>query len=768
LPVFGDVNILRDYRASNKPFIQARKHLSFLKEFESGMTDRIIVVANRLPVTVAQTEEGLAYKASPGGLVTALSSLAGKYEQVWIGWPGELDLELIDQEEVKTKLKTDFNSIPVFLTKPQLNRYYYGFSNKVLWPVFHYLPGRCEYDERDWRTYKQVNEIFAEAILKEIEGHENDTIWIHDYQLMLVPALVREKRPDAKIGFFLHTPFPSSEVFRVIPYRNELLWGILGASVIGFHTYGYLRHFRSSLLRLLGLNSEMNRADLETHCAKLGVYPISIDTGAIQELVSTNKLQEHTRIVQQIAKGRKIIISVDRLDYTKGIANRLRGYKKFLERNPKYASQAVFVQIAVPSRTQIPSYRDLKEEVEEIVNEINETYEGEKYPPIHYMYRSLPFDKLAAFYKQAEISLVTPLCDGMNLVAKEFVAVQKDRGVLILSEFAGAASELGEAIIINPWNPDQIADAIESAFSMAPWERSRRMSAMYTKVARNDVHYWANSFLADLLNIDCKLSQAASVTIPVNNSIRDQIVGEFKKAQSALILLDYDGTLVDFTNFPSNARPDRNLIGILEKLSAQEKTEVVVVTGRGKEDIIEWLSGLKLGLSLEHGLWLKMSAEDEWFKSIQDDQKPSWYESVKEIFGQFSRGTPGSFIEEKEYSIAWHYRLSDPEFGNWQARELVLNLTNLLANKQAEILTGKSVVEVRVAGVNKGNIMNRLSQLGKKHDFILALGDDFTDEDMFAALPETAYSIKIGTDPSKAKYRVNKVADVRNLLNRLV
>lgn len=730
------------------------------------MKKKLIVVANRLPVALSEGENGLQYKASPGGLVTALSSLKNKYEQLWIGWPGEVDLELNSAEEIKNKLKQDFASIPIFLDKHQINRYYFGFSNKVLWPILHYLPGHCDYDERDWKMYKAVNAIFAESILQQISSEE-DWIWIHDYQLFLVPSLIREKMPNAKIGFFLHTPFPSSEIFRAVPYREELLRGVLGASLIGFHTYGYLRHFRSSVLRILGLNSEVNRLDLETHSAKLGVYPISIDTKKIQESVNAPQ-KDYQQIVEQILKGRKLILSVDRLDYTKGIANRLKGYKKFLERNSKYVSESVLVQIAVPSRTQINSYRELKEEVEEIVSEINEIYEKEKNPPIHYIYRSLPFDKLIAFYKAADICLVTPLCDGMNLVAKEYVAVQKDKGVLILSELAGAASELGEAIMVNPWNPDQIADALEQAFDTAPWERTRRMTALYNKVARNDVHYWANSFFSDLAEPAFSQTPIASQTQILDSNNRQEIIDKFKQAKSALIVADYDGTLVEITNMPMNARPDHNLLSLIEQLEKKPNCDFVVATGRSRSDMVDWLGQTGIGLSVEHGLWIKFAEEKDWLKTHTDEQLPDWYDSVVEILGKFCLGTPGTFIEEKETSVVWHYRLADPEFGNWQARELTLNLTNFLANKNAEVLGGKRIVEVRIAGINKGNIFSRIQQLNKKYDFILILGDDSTDEDMFAAAPECAYSIRVGNSLSKAKHRLNKVSEVRALLSSLI
>ncbi|MDJ0626132.1 MAG: bifunctional alpha,alpha-trehalose-phosphate synthase (UDP-forming)/trehalose-phosphatase [Candidatus Caenarcaniphilales bacterium] len=728
---------------------------------------RIIVVANRLPVNISIKDDKPVYSPSPGGLVTALSSLKDSYKQEWLGWPGEVDLDIANANEIKEKLNNDFNSHPVFLTKQQVNRYYFGFSNKVLWPIMHYLPSHCDYDERDWKAYKKVNELFAENLLKEIKPSENDLIWIHDYQLMLLPALVREKLPNANIGFFLHTPFPSAEVFRAVPYRDELLKGVLGSSLIGFHTFGYLRHFRSALLRILGLNSEIYSADLENHTVKLGVYPISTDTNQIQELAHSTKIEQNLKQVKQIKRGRKLIISVDRLDYTKGISRRLKGFKKLLDRNPKYASELCMVQIAVPSRTKIASYRRLKDEVEDLVVDINEKYENEKEPPVIYMYKSVSFEKLVSFYKQADIALVTPLCDGMNLVAKEYVAVQKDKGVLILSEFAGAAAELGESVTVNPWNPDAIADALEHALGMMPWEKSRRMSAMFTKVKRNDVHYWSKSFLMDLSKTSEKDQHSNGETIPVNSQISDEILEKYKKAKSPLLLLDYDGTLVNFTSVPMNAKPDKNLLNSLEEINNCNGTEVSIVTGRAKGDIVEWFGDLNFNFSTEHGLWIKMAGEQNWHKTLPDDQHPNWYEEVKEIYSQFCRATPGSFIEEKETSIAWHYRLTDPEFGTLQARELVVNLTNFLANKPAEVMQGKSIVEVRVPGINKGSIISRIQQLDKEYDFMLAIGDDFTDEDLFSAVPEDAVTIKVGKGSSKAKYRLNKVSDVRNFLHKI-
>ncbi|MCB1139968.1 MAG: trehalose-6-phosphate synthase, partial [Leptospiraceae bacterium] len=449
------------------------------------MKERILVVANRLPVAIQVTERSFHFQPSPGGLASALSALNDSYELQWIGWPGEVDLSMIQPESIDAELKKEYNASAIFLTRRQLNRYYFGFSNRVLWPVLHYLPTHIDYDEKDFRVYREVNRIFAERIIQELQsGKTDDIVWIHDYQLMLVPAMVRERVPEARIGFFLHTPFPSSEMYRALPYRKELLKGLLGSNLIGFQTHSGLRHFRSSLLHILGLDSEINRIDLEDHSVQIGAYPISVDPAKIDAAMQEPDFEEDLRIVRQIKKGRKMILSVDRLDYTKGIPERLSAYKKFLERNPEKAAEVVLVQVAVPSRTKIPDYRHLKDQVEVIVMDIIEAHETLPDSPIQFMYRSLPFRRLAAFYSEADVALVTPYFDGMNLVAKEYVAVKKDHGVLILSELAGASSELGEAIIINPWNRDQISDALETALELSQDECTRRMSAMYERVRR--------------------------------------------------------------------------------------------------------------------------------------------------------------------------------------------------------------------------------------------------------------------------------------------
>ena len=740
---------------------------------ESNKKKKLFIVSNRLPVSIGRTDEGLSYKASPGGLASALSSLeSDKYEKLWIGWTGsEFDLDAKEIEKVKDDLKRDFGAMPIFLSRNQINRYYLGFSNKVLSPFFHYMPSQSEFQERDWDVYKEVNKVFADAVLNEIgDDIENSLIWIHDYQLMLVPQMIRQKFPKAKISFFLHIPFPSSELFQTIPHAEDLLRGLLGSSIVGFHTYGYLRHFRSSLLRILGINSDIKSVEIDSHICRLKAYPISVDTEKVHKAPDSPEGRQESSVLNKRYKNKKVLLGVERLDYTKGLLQKMIGFQRFLEQNPEYVGKVVLAQIAVPTRTKIESYRKFKEQVEDLVNEINEKYEDLGHEKvIHYMYKSLSFNRLSAYYKRADVCLVTPLRDGMNLVAKEYIAVKKDSGVLILSKMAGAASELGETLTVNPWSPHEIASTLETALNMSPSEQSDIMSILFNKISKNDIGYWSSSIISDLKSVVHDDSQVSGVKILTNNE-KESIKDRYRNASKALIALDYDGTLVEFSERLRSVKPDRALLETLRKLKESKNTELAIVSGRSKDDLMYFFgkeATSKTIFSAEHGLWIRHPEGEDWKRTLLED-RPSWYEDTKSVMYRFFRDTPGSLIEEKEYSLVWHYRGADAEFGLLQSRELVAYLTDFLANQPAEVSTGKMSVEVRPHGIHKGNIYNHLMMnFGRSYDFILAIGDDFTDEDLFVHGPEGTVSVKVGKGSSKAKHRLRNVSEVRAFLNTL-
>ena len=734
---------------------------------------KLIVVANRLPVTVTRREASneYDYTTSPGGLVSALSSLKSEYEMLWLGWPGITEPDYFDTDKVESELRKRHGLEAVFLNRLQINHHYFGFSNKVLWPVLHYMPDYTSYEKRSYQHYKEVNQIFADRIIDILEKDtlpiENKLIWIQDYQLMLLPSLLRAKFPELRIGFFLHTPFPSSELFRTLPHREELLQGLIASSLIGFHTFSYQRHFSSSVLHILGIESELSKIKLDTHTLQMGTFPIGVDAKNISEISNSSGKQrdKDIKMVRNITKGRRMILCVDRLDYTKGIPEHMKAYRKFLQKNPSLVDKVVLVQIAVPSRTEIKDYQALKDSVDEIITQFEEDYEYNELSPIRFLYRSFPFDRLAVFYQEADVAFVTPYFDGMNLVAKEYIAVKKDKGVLILSERAGAASELGEALLINPWNSDQMSISIKEALNMPLEEQERRMSAMYEKISRNDVNYWSNSFLK---NLEDHSEEEVEITPYFSTEIQQTVVKSFQKAKRRLLLLDYDGTLMEITNLPQNAKPDQELISLLSSLTKLKNTDVAIVTGRKESEIIGWLGHLKLIFSVEHGLRIRFPNEKNWHLNSPTGFVNSWYEEIREILQQYNRTTPGSFTEEKEASLCWHYRMVDPTLGRWKANELKLNLQGALANHPIEVVSAKMVIEIRLQGIDKGNIFERLNTLGYKHDFCLALGDDITDEYMFNAMPANSTGIKVGKVQTHASHRLHRVTEVRDFLRKLL
>ena len=463
------------------------------------MSKRMIFVSNRLPVFIEKKKGKVQYRPSPGGLATGLSSFYKNYESVWIGWCGVTSETLNDKEreDVRRRLLTEHRCAPVFLTRADMKNFYYGFCNKTVWPLFHYFTNYTIYDQGTWRTYAKVNERFCEIVMQ--HANADDTIWIHDYQLLLLPKLLRERLPDTKIGFFLHIPFPSFEIFRLLPWRNEILEGMMGADLIGFHTYDYVRHFLSSVSRILGHEHALGQFLVGNRFAKVDAFPMGIDyerfSGAPQKKEVRGEIE---RIRKKIRSG-KIILSVDRLDYTKGILNRLEAFDFFLRTNPSYRGKVTLILVAVPSRTGVETYRMLKREIDEMIGRINGAYGTIEWMPVWYLYQSLPFHKLAALYFLSDVALVTPLRDGMNLIAKEYIATKGDNnGILILSGMAGSVHELGEALIVNPHNREQVAEAIKAALEVPPEEQRDRNRVMQRRLKRYDVNRWARDFVERL------------------------------------------------------------------------------------------------------------------------------------------------------------------------------------------------------------------------------------------------------------------------------
>jgi trehalose 6-phosphate synthase/phosphatase len=639
----------------------------------------------------------------------------------------------------------DRGLVAVDVPDEEIEGYYNRFANGVLWPLFHHMVDRIPKDAQDWDLYKRVNLRFAEAVAA--RAGPGDLVWIHDYQLALVPRFLRERAPALKIGFFLHIPFPSSEVFRILPWREAWLEGLLGAILIAFHTLGYLRHFSTSLLRVLGLETELDRVWLQGREVRLSVCPMGVDAKGFEKAAARAPIPE---------RDRRVLLAVDRLDYTKGLPRRLLALEILLARRPDLHGRIQVVQIAVPSREDVPAYTRYKREVDELVCRINGRFGSPEWTPIRYVHRRFRQEELAAYYRSAHAMLVTPLRDGMNLVAKEFVASRPDGdGVLVLSELAGAAAEMGEAIRVNPYDVAGMADAIESALDMPEPERRRRMAALRTRVLDADVHAWSRNFLDQL---------AACPGVPVLRPATETLT-QIHNALHLVLLLDYDGTLVPFEATPEQAVPPPGLLELLERLANRPQTSVHVVSGRTRESIESWLGHLPIALHAEHGAWSRMEPGGAW--AWHGGNGSHWLSRIEPLVQEFVRSTPGAFVEWKRGGLACHYRASEPGIAAQHARELQGHLLDLLSNAPVQVTGGSAVLEIRTHGCSKENVVRIASERAPQGALVVAMGDDATDEDMFTALPDDGIAVHVGTGATRAPWNVEDWRAARALLEDL-
>jgi len=718
---------------------------------------RLILVSNRLPVTVKVEGDDFVVKASSGGLVTGLRGPHESSGGTWIGWPGDISGLPDARRAALDHQLASMRLAPVHLSAAEVSGYYDGFSNSVLWPLFHYMLDRIPPTSREWETYRAVNETFAEAAARAWTGPE-DLVWVHDYQLVLVPGMLRARVPSARIGFFLHIPFPASEVLRILPWREQVLEGLLGADLVGFHTYAYRSHFSSSVLRVLGIPTQGNSIYAGGREVHLGVFPIGVDVAAFTALSADPAVQRDAAGIRQEARGQRILLGIDRLDYTKGIPHRLLAYDRMLAREPRWRGKVRLVQVAVPSRDQVPSYQEYARQVDELVGHINGVYGNVEWTPIHYVHRSLDARQVVTLYRAADVMLVTPLRDGMNLVAKEFVMCRTDEdGVLVLSEFAGAAAEMGEALDVNPYDVDAMAQAYCDALDMPEEERHVRMRALRGRIAARDVHHWAQSFIAALEG-----ERPEHVGLSTREELQS-LVARLRSAERLVLLLDYDGTLVPFARSPELAAPDRALHDLLAVLAARPGTRVHVVSGRTRDVIERWLGDLPVGLHAEHGYWSRPAPGGPWTPNA--DVCVAWMPGVHRLLDEATAATPGALVEEKSVSLAWHWRMAEPELGAEHAEALWRRLEHRTAGEPVDLLRGDKVIEVRPRSVTKGCVAAQvLAEAQRPAPMILAVGDDPTDDDMFRALPAEAVTVGVGFRTTLARWRVANPRAVRELL----
>lgn len=720
---------------------------------------KTIIVSNRLPVKIKENNGEMEFRQSEGGLATGLGSIYRQGNNMWLGWPG---VEVSSEEhksQITGKLQ-EMNLYPVFLTQEEINLYYEGFSNETLWPVFHYHPTYAKYEQSYWDSYVAVNQKFKEAIFQVAEP--GDRIWIHDYQLLLLPGLIRAEQPEITIGFFLHIPFPSYELFRLIPWRAEILQNMLGADLLGFHTFDDVRHFISSVTRLLPVHSFGNELNYDDRQVVAEPFPMGIDDKKFEELTTNEEVLANVNSLKETFHDSKMILSIDRLDYSKGILQRLQAFDMLLQRNPEYLENVVLYMIVVPSRDTVAQYKDLRDEIDKLVGNINARYRTLNWTPVNYYYRSFPVEMLSALYSMAEVCLISPMRDGMNLVCKEYVASRTNNtGVLILSEMAGAAKELIDALIVNPNNVGEVYRAMIEALNMPLNEQERRMQAMRDVVSKFNIKHWVKIYMEKLGEVKQMQDSMQAKHIGIN--ARAYIENAYLTSSNRVIFLDYDGTLVGFKANIDLAFPDEDLYDILEQLTSDPANNVVIVSGRNYQTLEDWFGRMPMDIIAEHGAWQKRK-DGEWQKL--PGLYNQWKQEIRPILETYVDRTPGSFIEEKSYSLVWHYRKVEEGLGELRANELMNTLRFITADKGLQMLPGNKVVEIKNVEVNKGKVS--LSWLeNNDYDFIMALGDDHTDEDMFKALPDKAFTIKIGSNISSARYYLRDYREVRRLLRTL-
>jgi len=730
---------------------------------------RLVIAAYRLPFKLSKTKKGYKAVQNSGGLVSAILALSENFKNSNKGlknskivWAGIAD-DLPDEVSSESFENENFDILPVSIPTKVNDLYYGGFCNDLIWPLFHYFPSYAVFNSDYFKAFEEANLKFCEELVKTIKP--GDFIWIHDYQLMLLPEMIRQKMPDATIGFFLHIPFPSFEIFRLLPrpWRESLIKGLLGADLIGFHTNDYTQNFIKSVKRTTGYECHQNTIYTPNKVVKADAFPIGIDYDKFHDACLKKPVIAEKQKLKNHLSNQKLIFSVDRLDYSKGLLLKLKGYETFLETYPEWRSKVVFNMVVVPSRDIIEKYKKMKKEIESTVGRINGKFSSLSWQPIIYQYKSLTFNELVALYDFSNVGLITPLRDGMNLVAKEYVACQvENEGVLILSEMAGAAAELNEALIINPVDNIEMAEAIFIALEMKPVEKHARLEKMKTRISNYNVFTWAFDFFNQ--TFETKEEQKLRSVRFINATISSNIISGYQEADRRILFLDYDGTLVPFEKYPELAIVDKATSKIVQRLAKNPKNEVVIISGRDKEFLEKQFSGLNLTLVAEHGYYIKKGG-GAWEATMNTDEQ--WKEAVLPILNEYVSRCNGTFIEEKTGSIAWHYRNADSDFAQLRLHELKDDLADIIRFKtDLEILEGHKVLEVKSGRYDKGQAANAL-MADQDFGFIFAAGDDKTDEFLFEALPDSANTIRVGLSPSFAKYNVPDIAVLLKLLEEL-
>ena len=731
---------------------------------------RLVIVSNRLPVTFQQDVFGAGFKRSIGGLVTGIESYIERIDKgetpfedyLWVGWPG-VSVKKSEQGNLRSYCIREYRYLPVFLSEEIIEEYYCGFCNRTIWPLFHYFPNYVHHNRLSWDAYQEANSLFFLTLKEYLQ--KDDVIWVHDYHLMLLPQLIRKEFPEAIVSFFLHIPFPEFDIFRHLskPEQTSILEGLLGADVLGFHTYGYANDFLQCVYKVLKLDNTQHELIRGDRRIKIDIFPMGIDYNKIRNVALSDACEQARMEISNDFAGYKLILSIDRLDYTKGILNRLKAFDRLLAEFPEWRGKVLLLLVVAPSRREISYYGQIKRCIDEWVGSINGTYGTYTWVPVIYQYRQIDLLDLCALYAASDIALVTPLKDGMNLMAKEYLAARTDKkGVLILSEMAGAVHELADAITVNPYNIEEMVSALVKGLTMSGAEQYASNERMHERLENYDVVKWAHEIMETTLK-GSKRKPLRRAKILDRNS-RDHIIHQYRKAASCLFLLDYDGTLSPFASRPELAKPNVALLQMLKKISEKAGNKVVIVSGRDRQTLENWFRGYDISFCADLGAWV--NGNNDWEMLYQFDR--TWKGSIKPLLNKYAARLPFSYVEEKECAFVLDYRMADPELRNLRMCELTGELqADANFTQHLDVLQGENSFIIRNAGSNKGAAV--AYWLNKdRYDFILAIGDDDVDEELFAALPEEAYTVRVGTHKTAAKYYTPEQHLAVDLLDDLI
>ncbi|XP_071685823.1 probable alpha,alpha-trehalose-phosphate synthase [UDP-forming] 7 [Rutidosis leptorrhynchoides] len=776
--------------------------------------DRMIIVANQLPLKAKRRADNKGWSFTWDDESLYLRLKDGFPDDMEVLYVGSLnvDVDPIEQDDVAQVLLDRFGCVPTFLPPSLMERYYDGFCKKQLWPLFHYmLPFSADhggrFDRSMWESYVAANKLFSQKVI-EVINPEDDFVWIHDYHLMVLPTFLRRRFNRLRMGFFLHSPFPSSEIYRTLPVREEILKALLNSDLIGFHTFDYARHFLSCCSRMFGLEYQSKRGyiglDYYGRTVGIKIMPVGIHMGQIESVMKLADKEWRVGELKQQFEGKTVFLGVDDMDVFKGINLKLLAMEQMLKVHPSWQGRAVLIQIANPARGRGGiDLEEIQVEIQESCKRINDQFGKPGYQPIVYIDTPLAINERVAYYSIAECVVVTAVRDGMNLTPYEYIVCREGisgsdsngpkKSMLVVSEFIGCSPSLSGAIRVNPWNVEATAEAMNEAISMSEPEKQLRHEKHYRYVSTHNVGYWSRSFLQDMERTCADHFRKRCWGIGLGFGFRvvsldpnfrklsiDDIVSAYIKAKNRAILLDYDGTVM-----PQNSiikTPSRAVINIMNKLSGDENNKVFIVSGRGRESLSKAFSPCKkLGIAAEHGYFMRWSQDVEW-ETCGQNSDFGWMQMAEPVMKLYTEATDGSSIETKESALVWQYRDADPGFGFAQAKEMLDHLESVLANEPVAVKSGQYIVEVKPQEASKGlvaeKIFTSMAEKGRQADFVLCIGDDRSDEDMFEIIGNAisknmisvntnVFACTVGQKPSKAKYYLDDTSEVIFMLENL-